>query len=728
MSRIIPLTLAAFLLALPGCSDDTEPTPDKGTVQKDGGADGPITNKDGGGDGQVTNKDGLAGDKKITGDKKVTGDQTATDQKVAADALVPPAKDLKPFTLQSSFKVNYRFNDPMAGGSKKGAYTFNIAGSDVYLLDAGGSPFKIAIQVGTLDVKTGKPGTLSPVFSATPTLPTGESGYAGGYLALSPKKFAAVGYTSSKTFTGEVIWGNKGIKTPKKVAKAKGNYDVIFLDDKTMLVNGTGLGAAQSGQGVYLYEEGKTPRLLIKDMGTASGVMALGKTTVFAGGFFGKTFKNNLYGFSLAEVKTAISGGKTLSASTDGDLIYTGPVLDAATVEDDLAIITVDSSWKFKAVDLIDNTVAGNTVTKNRTITLVSGGSGSEVSKLAGNGTKKLGLYIKGKTSSEIAIIELYKALPAAKTISPFTLNNNFTVSQRITDPITAGASAFNIAGSDVYVFEGGGATFAAKVSVGSINATTGKLGTLATVFNATPTLPTGETAFAGGYLALSPKKLAAVGYTTSKTFTGEVIWGDKGIKTPKLVAKAKGNYDVIFLDDKTMLINATGVGATVSGQGVYVYKEGSTPNLLVKDLGTASGFMALGKSTVFAGGYDSKTFKSFIYGFTQAELKYAINNSKTLSATTAGDKVHDGSAADAAAVEDDLVVITLDSSWKYKGVTRYPVTVMSGDKLSVGTGGSVVTGGSPTTITKLAGDGTKDLGLYLKGSSKMEIAIITKK
>ena len=82
---------------------------------------------------------------------------------------------------------------------------------------------------------------------------------------------------------------------------------MVFLDNQTLLVNGAGAGAAQDGQGVYVCQEGKTPRLLIKDIGVMSGFMALGKKVLFAGGYF--TGGSKIYGFSLAEVQAAIAGG-----------------------------------------------------------------------------------------------------------------------------------------------------------------------------------------------------------------------------------------------------------------------------------------------------------------------------------------------------------------------------------------------------------------------------------
>lgn len=396
MFRNTSLTLiAALLLAATACSDDTEAQDGGATPGKDSGTDAPLADK-GGADGKT--QDGKAPDQKVTPDQQVTPDQKVTpDQHLTPDAAPPAKVDLKPFTLDSGFKALYRFADPAA----KGATAMALSVDTLYLYQWGGATADSTVSMAAIDPKTGKPGTLAPVFSFKPTL-TGTL-FAGGFLALSPKGFAAAGYTKSGTFEGEIYWGDKGIKTAKQVAKAKGNYDAIFLDDKTMLINGAGVGTAQDGQGVYYYEEGKTPRRLIKDLGSASGQMALGNGVVFAGGFF--TTQTKIYGFSLAEIKAAVSGSKTLSAATDGDQVFAGNLSAAGALGNDLVLIQLDASWKFKAVSQLPVTLAGDKVTVGTAKDIVSGGGTASIGKLAYSG-KRLGLYITDGTKKEIAVIE----------------------------------------------------------------------------------------------------------------------------------------------------------------------------------------------------------------------------------------------------------------------------------------------------------------------------------
>jgi hypothetical protein len=365
----------ALALAIVGCSDDTVPTRD-GTLPDGARADAVI-------------QDAAAPD-------LAPPDQAPPDQAPPDGGSGPACNsslDLKPLALDSAWCVVYRFehSDSLSA--------FNFSGSSLYSYLGGGSSFKGDVEVATIDHSSGKPGGLVPVFSFGPLSGTL---YASGYLALSPKGYAAVGYTKSGTFEGEIYWGDRGIKTPKRVAGAKGNYDVIFIDDKTLLINGTGVGTAQSGQGVYLYQEGKAARLLIKDMGSYSGFLALGQAVVFAGGYFSSG--NKIYGFSLSEIKAAIGGSKTLSATTDGDLMAAAGASDATALGDDLVLATTDSSYKFEALSRIPVTVSGDKLSAGTAGDLVTAGSGSSVSQLAASGAL-LGLYLTG-TKNEMAFIK----------------------------------------------------------------------------------------------------------------------------------------------------------------------------------------------------------------------------------------------------------------------------------------------------------------------------------
>ncbi len=416
MSRSLLLTPLFLALLLWGaCSDDTAPGADQGLP--DGAADArpdqqalaDLGADQGSGAADSARPDTLASADSARPDSARPDTLASADQ--GADMSVNPrcrkALNLNPFTLAKEYCAVYRFTQ---SGSPA---AFNFHNNDVYVLSLSsvGSNHAGEVNTFTIDTETGLPGAASSVFSFS--FVSAATIYAGSYLALSPKPYAAVGYTESGTFDGAIYWGDKGITTPKKVDKATGNFDAVYLDDQTLLVNGTGLGATQSGQGVYGYQEGKTPVLLIKDLGIASGFMGLGMSTLYVGGYFASG-GSKIYGLTLGEVKAAITGGKTLSATTNGDLIYAGSTLDAAALGDDLVVATLDTSWAFKSVDRVTVTiggpgVGGSTVTPLWTKTVLSKGSGASALDTVGAlaaGTSTLGLLLSDGSTTELAFVE----------------------------------------------------------------------------------------------------------------------------------------------------------------------------------------------------------------------------------------------------------------------------------------------------------------------------------
>lgn len=369
MSRPLRLVLACALLC--SCSDDNETHLD-------------LAVPDGGGEAIAD----------AVHDRAV---DTAADQSMGDGPVLAcdPSLDLTPLSLEASFCVVRRFDLPAPLDA------VGLRGTSVYVYALDTATPSGTVSAAPIDPLTGKPGTYSPLFSFTP----GLSGtlFASAYLALSPAGQAAVGYTVDTTFDGQIFWGNTA--TPKPVDKASGNFDVAFLDNQTLLINGMGVGAAQDGQGVYLYQQGKTPRRLITDIGTMSGFLAVGKKAVFAGGYF--TGGSKIYGFSVAEVQSAIGGGGTLTPTADGDLILDGSAGDAAALEDELVVVKLDSSWAFDRVTRIPVTVSGNTVTPGTAVDLVTkpGGATAAVTGLATGSGLQLGIVLQGTSQSELAVV-----------------------------------------------------------------------------------------------------------------------------------------------------------------------------------------------------------------------------------------------------------------------------------------------------------------------------------
>jgi len=383
-TSITLVAAAAATLLLAACSDDTKvakkydfSTPDAAVdgAAAEAGADGPLA------------------DTHPTPDQQITPD--------APVSPCNPALDLKPLTLAPAYCVVYRFTLAAQPDA------INLAGEELltYALDKSAAPFSGSVQLRLIDTVSGKPGAASPYLSFTAsTADAATKVFASNFLPRSAGGFVAASYTDS-SFAGEIFWGDKGIKTPKQVDQAS-NYDAVFLDDTTLLVNGAGIGAA-AGQGVYVIQEGKAAWRVITDIGELSGHLGLGQSVLFAGGAFGTSYENKIYAFTLAELKAAIVAKTALSAATAGDLIYTASYIpDAAALGDSLVAGPPDASYGFQSVKRVPVTVSGNNVTAGAATTLVTPAGGGNVSALAGSGSKRLGLLLSGTGKIEIAVVE----------------------------------------------------------------------------------------------------------------------------------------------------------------------------------------------------------------------------------------------------------------------------------------------------------------------------------
>jgi hypothetical protein len=399
MSRTSSTVITTVLvLALSACSDDGKEKPhyDLGWPDVGQQQDGGVTEA---GSDAASDAVSEAGDDGPTPDTKPAPDQT-----VSADAPVGPcnpALDLKPLALDPAYCVVYRFTLAAVPDA------INVDNDKLltYTLDKSVTPFKGTVELQMINATTGKPGAASAYlsFTAATTDPASKV-FATKFLPLSAAGFTAVSYTDS-TFKGELVWGDKGIKTPKIVAKS-GAYDAVFLDNKTILLNGSGIGTL-AGQGVYVVQDGVAPWLLIKDLGVASGHMALGQTVLFAGGAFGTTYENQIYGFTLTEIKAAVTAKTTLSATADGDLVYkAGFIPDATALGDSLLAGDMDATYAFKTVERIPVSVVGSKVTPAAAKTVITPAGGGNVAQLAGSQGKRLGLLLSGTGKTEVVVVE----------------------------------------------------------------------------------------------------------------------------------------------------------------------------------------------------------------------------------------------------------------------------------------------------------------------------------
>ena len=370
--------LLAMSVFLGACSDDD-------AMPSDGGGDlvqgDLLQGHDGGSDG------GLDGHLADAGVDHMVAD---SGPRACSQAL-----DLVPLTLASTYCVGARVTTPA------GTSAFAFGPEDLVTFESGAAARSFGVRRRALNLDGTTLGSSTDVFSFT--VAGTQDLFSGHYLAMAPTGgIVAVGYTL-KDQSGGIELGAAG-SAPTEIA-GTGNYDAIYLDADTLLVNGQGLGAVDKGHAVYAYKAGAA-RALITDAGSFSGFIAVGAHVLFAGGY---TTKNEIWAFSLAEVKAAIAGGTTLSAKTDGDLVYAGPITDAATLGDDLVFVD-DDFVTFNAVRRVAITVTGDSVSAGATTDIVTPGtSGAKVTGLSAQGLW-LGLRFTTSATGGVDTLALVRA------------------------------------------------------------------------------------------------------------------------------------------------------------------------------------------------------------------------------------------------------------------------------------------------------------------------------
>lgn len=224
--------------------------------------------------------------------------------------------------------------------------------------------------------------------------------FPGQYLAVLGRAVAA-GYTEDQTFAGNIYFTSDGGQTVKQVQSAKGNFDAVFIDEQTLLINGLGAEGAQEGQGVYMVRPGQAAWRVIKNIGEYSGNLVLTSKLLIAGGFAQN--KNSLYAFSLTKLMEAINKHQPLNGKNAATVMYSGPILDATAFEDTLLVATMDeTTYQWTGLSMIEATLSGNEVSAKspRAILSVPSASQTELTshfKGVVGSEKLLGLHLGGQ-------------------------------------------------------------------------------------------------------------------------------------------------------------------------------------------------------------------------------------------------------------------------------------------------------------------------------------------
>jgi hypothetical protein len=312
---------------------------------------------------------------------------------------------LNPVVLHPHYCVVYRDTlGPINSSPIKEVIALAYRANQLWILYFGQSFYSATIAHWPVDPKSGALGQVSTGGGVS----TYNNRVAGNYLPLSPAGYLALGYYSIPSLEGELSWGpfSYSFTFSKQLSGVKACSDVVYLDDSSLLISAAGVGTVKSGQGVYHYKHGETPVLVIKDVGSAGGQLALGKNTLYVGGYHASSNSHRIFGFSLAEVKAVLGGQATLNGSTSGDLIHVGHVRDATVLGDDLVLSASDSSFSFSAVRRVPVTVNGNSLKPGTPVDLVARGRDSTmVPRLSASGTE-LGLLVTDGTRHQLAVIQ----------------------------------------------------------------------------------------------------------------------------------------------------------------------------------------------------------------------------------------------------------------------------------------------------------------------------------
>jgi hypothetical protein len=218
------------------------------------------------------------------------------------------------------------------------------------------------------------------------------------------------------------------------------------------------------------------------------------------------------------------------------------------------------------------------------------------------------------------------------------------------------------------------------------------------------------------------------VGYATADIMNpqGSIYVGSAGA-TPREIEDANGNFAAAFLDEDTLLVNASrGVGSAQNGQGVYAVRGQGNAELLIGELGDNSGFLAVTDDFVLAGGYWATEMTTRIYGFSRAKVLQALAENKRLSASADAELLAQGNFLAAAVWQQALVLAVADANYALTKITRRALT-LDGDRVQLsGTETTLATpGDSSTSLANLVSDGAR-LGVVLvDGAGKKEMALV---
>lgn len=304
----------------------------------------------------------------------------------------------------------------------------------------------------------------------------------------------------------------------------------------------------------------------------------------------------------------------------------------------------------------------------------------------------------------------------------PFVLADDYCVIWRV--EIAGGASSAVLSGPDSILLH----DFAEhEILAVGVDPATGEETARESVASYEPTL--GGDHWVSSYLGLGQLGELVVGYTNSD-MSGEIfLWLVEA--TEPLSVIAPSNYAAAWLDAGLVMVGGMGLGATASGQGVYVGvvdDEGvHDPVHFVNNLHDYSAPLASSGDVVVVGGNDLTTNR--LYAFPYDEVVDAMLDETALDAISDGDLVYEGSivfAGNGIAVDDTTLYVADAPDFAFHTLHAIPLDV-STTSVSAGAPAPVLSV-APAAADAVLGLSTRDglLGVHaMVGETTVFLALM---
>ncbi|MGE0786284.1 MAG: hypothetical protein AB7S26_11395 [Sandaracinaceae bacterium] len=187
---------------------------------------------------------------------------------------------------------------------------------------------------------------------------------------------------------------------------------------------------------------------------------------------------------------------------------------------------------------------------------------------------------------------------------------------------------------------------------------------------------------FVGELVRPSPDGMSVlVGYTLGDTSSTGELFNVVRADGTHMAFPANGNYDAVWVDNGTVLVNGLGLGAMNNGQGLYASKITAATldeTQVATGLGDASGSVLLTGDYLLAGGYSFADSASHVYAIGRQAVDGVLDGSRSaIDFAAEGVEVCPtcGLSSSFRRIDDHLVMNRYDASFMQDGILAYPIT-----------------------------------------------------